>query len=123
MRRSQVALLAAIALLGPACSNDACNQLATAFQTLQSNTQNCPQDAPTGSFDTAACEQEISSCDSSDQQAIERAAQCADNLPACTVATESQFEGGEVACVLGLSSLSPSCANIAAPFLGTAPGN
>jgi len=111
--------LAVVAVAASGCGNDACNQLSTAFQTLQTNTQLCPADQPTGSFNTPACEQEIGSCTSDDQSAIEHAAKCADGLPVCTPTTEAQFEDDEVVCIIGLGSLSPACANIAAPFIGT----
>ena len=88
-----------------------CSRADTTATAVQSKVSGCASSGTTVSTiaTTAQCNAAISHCNSQDQSTISSAFDCLNNMPNCTTATLSTWEGQYLACALPLIGLSASC--------------
>lgn len=115
MRRSALGVFAglmfSIAGCGSSTSNSAvCDNLASALTNLTAKYAQCGTVPATG-FDKNACVDAFNSsgCSDADKTKINNYVACLNNLPTCTVATQSAWQTSYLACASQLNGLSSTC--------------
>jgi hypothetical protein len=100
-----------IAGCGSSTSNSAvCDNLSSALTNLTAKYAQCGT-VPTTGFDKNACVDAFNSsgCTDADKTKINSYVACLNNLPTCTVATQSAWQTSYLACASQLNGLSSTC--------------
>jgi hypothetical protein len=115
MQRSVLGVLAVLMLSAAGCgsstSNSAvCDNVASALNGLATKYQQCGT-IPTNTFDKNQCVNGFnnSSCTDADKTKINNYVACLNNLPTCTVATQSTWVTSFSNCASQLTGLSNGC--------------
>jgi hypothetical protein len=106
--------------IGAACgSTGVCDKADQAARNLANAAAGCPQlsGADGGSSlsvsvsSKAACQAALSSCSSSDQDALSKVFDCISGMARCTPGQENQFIGQLLACAFTAGNISQQCQN------------
>lgn len=116
MRRSTLGIFAVLMLAAAGCGSSAtsnstvCDNLSSALTNLGTKYAACGQ-VPAVPFDKNQCVAAFNSsgCTDADKTKINNFSSCLNNLPNCTVATQTAWETSYQACAAQLNGLSSTC--------------
>lgn len=109
MNRNLLGLVAALSVASVGCGN-ICNRLDSAVEDRNAKKKNC-SGISDSNFDPDQCNDNLSACSKSDQDALDNYAKCLGGLPECEPSAPLSFQAAELGCLQALQGTSSQCAS------------